>query len=244
MIQYGGRPFYGAEIGIIMMDTAFPRGYGNLGHMETFPFPVLYSVLDGINSENLHKDPDFCCGKFIEAARDLEAAGVKAITTSVGSAIRFQRQVADAINTPFFASIYYLVPVVRSMLGSGKIIGLFHDRNRQFGDELFSLAGWDMGTVSAVNIFMDDDSLFARMISDGLTEIDDNELAMEVDRLTADFMCSYPNAGAIVLLCGNYDRYSDRIRRISGLPVFGMKEYTRFIASAVGVSGAWNNGCF
>jgi len=234
MLVRGGKPFFGTAIGIIMMDTKFPRGRGNLGNATTFPFPVCYKVLQGITAENLADDQELSRQKFIEAARELEAEGVQAITSCVGSAARFQRDVANAINIPFFASIYNFIPVIYSMINANKIIGLFHDRDRHIGDDLFALAGWSSRDIPVVTTFMADDSLFARMIAEDLEVLDESVLAAEVEALTKDFVHFYPQAGAIVLLCGNYDRFSPMIREVSRLPVFGMREYTAFIAASVG----------
>ncbi|MBI3967126.1 MAG: aspartate/glutamate racemase family protein, partial [Chloroflexi bacterium] len=41
----GGRPFYGLPIGILLLDTRFPRPPGDIAHAETFDFPVLYRVV-------------------------------------------------------------------------------------------------------------------------------------------------------------------------------------------------------
>ena len=38
----GGRTFYGQDIGILMMDTKFPRIPGDPGNAATFDFPVCY----------------------------------------------------------------------------------------------------------------------------------------------------------------------------------------------------------
>ena len=42
MIVKGGRTNYGELIGILMLDTKFPRIYGDIGNALTFSFPVKY----------------------------------------------------------------------------------------------------------------------------------------------------------------------------------------------------------
>ena len=37
----GGKTVYGATLGILMLETEFPRVHGDAGNAATFPFPVL-----------------------------------------------------------------------------------------------------------------------------------------------------------------------------------------------------------
>ena len=41
----GGKNVYGAAIGIIMLESQFPRIYGDAGNAATWPFPVLFRVV-------------------------------------------------------------------------------------------------------------------------------------------------------------------------------------------------------
>src|SRR6266852_625694 len=46
-IAWGGNTLYGARVGILMLETRFPRIPGDMGNAETWPFPVLYKVVPG-----------------------------------------------------------------------------------------------------------------------------------------------------------------------------------------------------
>ena len=41
----GGYTFYGQEIGILMLDTVFPRIRGDIGNANTFPFHLSSSIM-------------------------------------------------------------------------------------------------------------------------------------------------------------------------------------------------------
>jgi len=70
-------------IGIIMLDTVFPRIPGDVGNQDTFSFPVRYRVVKGASPHRVVKEADpLLLQPFIEAARALEKQGVKAIATS------------------------------------------------------------------------------------------------------------------------------------------------------------------
>ena len=43
----GGFNQYGFTVGILMLDTRFPRIHGDMGNATTFPFPVRYHRVAG-----------------------------------------------------------------------------------------------------------------------------------------------------------------------------------------------------
>ncbi|MCK9217294.1 MAG: aspartate/glutamate racemase family protein [Firmicutes bacterium] len=235
LIVKGGRPFYGAEIGIIMMDTVFPRTIGDLGNFQTFSVPVVYKVLNGITANELNKNPEGFARKFIEAAKELENEGVKAITTCCGLAIKYQKEVKEALNIPFFASIYNLVPLIHSMIASNKVIGIFHDIDRGTDDTTFNLAGWSQNDIPIARTFMEPGAQYARMIKEDLPEVDFKILEEEVRQMTKKFVIGNPKLGAILLACTNYGQFSRLIQDISHVPVFGMVQYVEFVASVVSI---------
>ena len=53
MIVKGGYTNYGQEVGILMLDTFFPRIPGDMGNATTWPFPVLYRVVKGASPERV-----------------------------------------------------------------------------------------------------------------------------------------------------------------------------------------------
>jgi len=101
MIVTGGRQVYGAPVGMLMLDTRFPRVPGDLGNAATWPFPVLFRNIEGA-------DPDLIVRRgavgmlepFIAAARGLIRQGAEAITTSCGFLVLFQAELSKALDVP------------------------------------------------------------------------------------------------------------------------------------------------
>ena len=83
-VAYGGNCFYGYDIGVLMLDSKFPRIIGDVGNAKTWNFPVLYKKVENATPTKvvlkLTKDD---INPFIDAAKELEKSGVKAITTSL-----------------------------------------------------------------------------------------------------------------------------------------------------------------
>src|SRR5947207_14800219 len=95
----GGRTVYGVDLGILTLDTQFPRALGDVGHAGTWPFPVAYRTVRGAVPERLAQaepDPELLA-PFIEGARDLALDGVRAVITSCCFLAFFQCELSRAV---------------------------------------------------------------------------------------------------------------------------------------------------
>ena len=121
----GGRTFYGEAIGILMLDTSFPRPPGDIGNATTFDFPVRYRIVRGASPQRvvIEQDPALL-EPFVQGARELQQEGVRAITTSCGFLALFQREMAASVDVPLFTSSLMQMPVVYRMLRPDQKIGV------------------------------------------------------------------------------------------------------------------------
>ncbi len=55
-VPHGGKTVYGATLGILMLETEFPRVHGDVGNAATFDFPVLYKVVPGATSYRIVRE--------------------------------------------------------------------------------------------------------------------------------------------------------------------------------------------
>ncbi|UCC52442.1 MAG: hypothetical protein JSV68_00460, partial [Anaerolineaceae bacterium] len=98
---------------------------GNVAHPDTFSFPVLYKRVRGAYYQSVVVQPNHkVLVAMVEASKELEREGVKAIMTSCGFNAIFQRELADAVDVPVFASSLIQVPLVYQMLSKGQKVGI------------------------------------------------------------------------------------------------------------------------
>ena len=85
MIPRGDADISGATIGVLCMDSRFPKPPGHIRNPSGLSFPVLYETVRGTTVKQLleHPSAEFI-EPFLDAARRLEAEGVRAITGSCG----------------------------------------------------------------------------------------------------------------------------------------------------------------
>ena len=77
MKAQGGKTIYGAVVGILMLETRFPRIVGDMGNAATWPFPVFYRTVKGATPDLVvRKGAAGLKDAFIETARSLVDEGV------------------------------------------------------------------------------------------------------------------------------------------------------------------------
>lgn len=93
------------KLGIIMLDTEFPRIKGDVGNGETFNYPVCKKIVMGVKPSRIVLNPDYSLIKpFTEAAKELERQGSSAITTSCGFLALFHEELSNAVDIPVLTS--------------------------------------------------------------------------------------------------------------------------------------------
>lgn len=118
---HGGKTVYGARVGILMLDTQWPRPPGDTGNATTWPFPVLYKVVRGATARVvIHEQGRGLGPAFLEAAADLVREGADGITTTGGFLALFQRELAAHVKVPVASSSLMQIPLVQALLPPGR----------------------------------------------------------------------------------------------------------------------------
>lgn len=98
-------------LGVLMLDTRFPRLPGDVGHPASFAMPVRHRVVAGASPQRVVRQGDPALLRpFVEAARALQAEGARAITTSCGFLVCFQGPLQDALDVPVWTSALLKLP--------------------------------------------------------------------------------------------------------------------------------------
>ena len=218
-IVYGGKNVYGYDIGILMLDSKFPRIRGDVGNAKTWDFPVLYkTVVGGTPKKVVLELTEDDIEPFILAAKELEQAGVKAITTSCGFLALFQKQLANAVNIPVFTSALLMVPFVKRFIGENRKIGILTANSKTLSD----------AHLRAVGIRKED------VVIKGL---EDKEVCRaELLEATEELLHENDDIGAMVLECTNMPPYTKDIQQVAGMPVFDIVTLVNFVHSGIAMT--------
>src|SRR6266446_10925957 len=143
----GGFNQYGFPVGILMLETRFPRIPGDMGNATTLPFPVLYKVVPGATPDRVvrHKSAGLT-NAFLDAAAELVQLGADGITTTCGFLSLYQRELAAHVRVPVAASSLMQIPLVERILPPGKRVGVLTVSLASLTPEHLISAGADPAT--------------------------------------------------------------------------------------------------
>jgi hypothetical protein len=221
-------------LGILTLDTHFPRIPGDLGAPETFPFPVRIVAVQGADVEGVvHRGDRALVDRFVVAARGLVASGCVGIVTTCGFLVRWQQDLAHAAGVPVLTSALLQLPLLARCMAAGRRVGVVTYSAPDLDDATLAAAGADPATpVEGVAA----DSCFARTIRHGATALDRGEMAADVVDAARRLHARHPQLGAIVLECANMPPYRDAVADAIGLPVFDAAQAAAWFHS--GLPGA------
>jgi len=229
----GGFNQYGFTVGILILDTRFPRIPGDVGNAATFPFPVRYHRVSGADPDLVvRRGAEGLLPAFVQGARALEGEGVGAITTSCGFLAKYQQELAAAVRVPVFTSSLLMVPLVHRLLPAGRRVGIMTVNAAALGPEHLRGAGITNEIPVAV-AGLETEKEFTRVLLGDELELDVDAAREEHVRVARRLASEYPDVGAIVLECTNMPPYTADIQRETGLPVFDIVSLVTLVHGAL-----------
>jgi len=210
---------------------------GNVVHPQTFAFPVLHRRVPGANFRTVvsHPDPRVLEASIL-AARELEAEGVRAITTSCGFNVIFQEELSGAVSVPVFTSSLLQVPMVSAMLRDDQAVGILTADAPSLTSRHLGKAGIGPGVPARI-AGIGDRGEFARVRDDPGAALDGERFVGEVLEHARELVRCHPEVGAFVLECTDLPPASAEIRRVTGLPVFDIVTLVNMVHEALSGAG-------
>ena len=187
-----------------MLDTAFPRIHGDIGNAETWPFPVIYKIVDGATSDKVvRKGAAGLKDDFAKAAKEVVAMGADGIGTTCEFLSLFQDDIAKAAGVPVASSSLMQVPWVDSTLPPDKRAGIIDIKesvtpaHEAVGVALDTpIVGTESGKTFTTTVLDDGDYMDFELARDDLVEAGRGQVS------------EHPEVGAIVLECTNMGPFS------------------------------------
>ena len=214
------QPIRTGSIGVIMLDTQFPRFSGDIGNPHTWPFNVEFTIVSGASARQV------VCSTatqqlqpYIDAALKLQMLGVSGITTSCGFLSLVQNQISRHLSVPFVASSLIQLPWVQAMLPQGKQAGILTINANALSRQHLLAAGI---THDVPIKGIDASCEFHRAIMSDATTMDRTRCERDNVQAAVAFLEEHPALGALVLECTNMAPYANAIHQATGLPVYSI----------------------
>lgn len=212
----------GFRLGVLMLETRFPRPVGDIGNPHTFPFPVDYKIIPGALVERIVTPdalPEPLVERFAEAARGLVSRGAGAISTSCGFLSPLQERLASEIEVPVATSSLHLLPQLCRQHGPDAHFGvLTFDSTRLDQHHLpitrcrIHIEGIEVGNE------------LHRVVADDLPHLDTARAKADAVAATARLMKANPGIKAIILECTNLAPYRDAVAHAARCSVLDIRD--------------------
>jgi aspartate/glutamate racemase len=225
MRAFPALPDDAGPIGLVMLDTCFPRPPGDIGCAQTFRTPLRRHVVAGawprqVVSSAAALRAGGLVPRFQQAARQLADDGAQVILTSCGFLVLLQRELQDAVPVPVLSSGLLLLP---GLLAAEAQVGALTIDAQALGDEYLIAAGVPPERLHDVLVQgVAPDSAFVRSILGNLPELD---LGRARDALVAAaqaLKARAPGLCTLLLECTNMPPYAADIERATGLRVVSL----------------------
>ncbi len=219
-------PVAAPVLGILMLDTKFPRIAGDAGNPATWPFPVRIARVPGASPERVVRDGAAgLTDAFVTAGCELAAAGAAGMITTCGFLVLHQHELAARLPVPFASSSLLQLPLLERALPAGRRPGIVTIDAAALTPAHLAAAGADRSTPVAG---VDPAGTFARSILGDRVTLDVAAAEREVLAAAAELVARQPEVGAIVLECANMPPYATAVRARFGLPVYDAVSFGRW----------------
>lgn len=232
-ILQGGRTTYGMAVGVLMLDTVFPRIPGDIGNASTFRYPVCYHIVKGASTDRIMaKEPDArLIEPFVKAAQSLEKMGVRLITTSCGFLGPFQPYLSEAVKIPVITTALLQVPTVSAMVG-GRKVAVLVEKARIMTENHFQGAGWSSKEIPVVVHGMPENAYFPTVFIGNSPEADIERLEADMKALGRSLIEAHPDVRAVVCECTNFVPFNRALQEVVKVPVFDIVTLVHSVCEA------------
>ncbi len=219
-------------LGIVMLDTRFPRIPGDIGHPEAFGVPVNFRVMKGIWPDRVVQSAaGLRAGRVVPGlvmvARQLARDGAKAITTSCGFLVLLQKELQAAVKVPVITSSLMQLP---GLLATHAKVGVLTISAGKLGQEHIRAAGVPRERLKDVLVQgVDPKGEFATAILGNLLYMDVIKTSEEVVAAAVALKKREPSLEHVVLECTNMPPYREAIEAATGMKTWALTDDERLL---------------
>ena len=217
-------------LGVVMLDTQFPRPEGDIGHPSAFGVPTRRCVITGAWPDKIvQSGAGLRKGRVVtpilQLVRRLEQDGAKAITTSCGFLVLLQKEMQAQVKIPVITSSLLQL---RGLLAQHDKVGVLTISSSKLGIEHLRAAGVPRERLADVVIQgVDGKGEFATSIMKNRPTMDVDKAGAEVVAAAIALKTREPSLTVVVLECTNMPPYRAAIEAATGLKTFALVDDER-----------------
>ena len=220
-------------LGIVMLDTRFPRLPGDIGHPDAFTVPVNRRVMRGIWPDKVVQSAaGLRAGRvlpgLVMVMRTLERDGARAITTSCSFLVLLQKELQAAVKVPIITSSLLQLP---RLLAVERKVGVLTISAGKLGTDYLRAAGVPKDRLKDVLVqSVDPKGEFATAILGNRETMEIEKAALEVVAAAVALKQREPLLRSVVLECTNMPPYRAAIEAATGLKTYALTDDGRLLS--------------
>ena len=222
-------------LGVLLLQNKPMTFKGCLSSPETFAFSTIRLPVPGAWVSNVVAGDATLEHAFVSSAKELVRQGAVALTTNCGFAIRHQRAIVNAVPVPVATSTLLIVPMVAAMTSG--TIGLITFDARPLSRDLLRMAGIadDAPVVIAGLEATPSWEIMSRPDAPITPRQIEDDLLITIESLRR----RVPDLSVLVFECAGFPVASERVRQVTGLPVYDVTSMVNLL-----MSGVWCGSAF
>lgn len=208
------------SLGVIMLNTNFPRVLGDIGNPDSFDFEVIYERVSSaavsaiVTSEGIG---DKIKNDIFQSIKVLEQQGVDLIVTTCGFLGEIQEELKAVANVPVLTSSLLTLPFARTFLNKASDqVGVLTFDSSKLNEKHF---GGHFSDDVIIGDIPKEGELF-NTIKHDLLSLDTEKAEQEVLQAAQKLIQQNPNIKALILECTNLSPYIDAVKNSVQLPTF------------------------
>ncbi len=219
-------------LGVVMLDTKFPRLPGDIGHPDAFGVPTSLRVVKGAWPAKVVASSSGLRGARVVPAfefvvRAMARDGARAITTSCGFLVLLQKELQAAVKVPVITSSLLQLP---GLLATQPKVGVLTISSGKLGLEHLRAAGVPKARLKDVVVQgVDPKGEFAGAILGNRETLDANRASDEVVAAAVALKEREPSLQCVVLECTNMPPYRAAIEAATGLKTVALTDDERLL---------------
>lgn len=217
-------------VGVIQLNTKFPRPIGDIGNPKTVHFRSIIQKLDLATVADV-VSVDVISGDMLDemvgVACELESQGCDLITTSCGFLGPVQSYVQQQLKIPFLSTSLLMLPFLRTVYPKEADIGVLTFDSRVLRPHHF--VGHDIRGVKILGL--EPDTELYRVISEDESQLDTDKAASEVVDRVKKLVDQY-GVRCVIFECTNLSPYKSKVRSETDVAVFDLVDLVSFHINA------------
>lgn len=215
-------------LGVIVLDTNFPRPVGDIGNRSSFDFSVIYEKVPCASvSRVITGGPIEASLRelMISAAQRLERSGAAVIGTSCGFLLPLQAEISSEVSVPVVTSSLTLLPLLRAIQSPNRKIGVVTFDAKRLEQQCFKGAFESDLIVRG----LPPQSELRSAITNDLPRMDVDRARNEVVDLVRGMTRTHEDIATVLFECTNLSPYRTEVSRATGLPVWDIVGTLNFL---------------